>query len=57
MPTNGPGPLSQAVILTLVHRLAAAIGETPPVDEAFKSSLWWLQRAATTLNTSVSYKA
>ncbi|KAI5124340.1 hypothetical protein M0805_008947 [Coniferiporia weirii] len=52
MPSNGPGPLSQAVILTLVHRLAAAIGETSPVDEAFKSSLWWLQRAATTLNTN-----
>ncbi|KAL5511726.1 hypothetical protein ACEPAH_4944 [Sanghuangporus vaninii] len=52
MPSNGPGPLSQAVILTLLHRLAAAIGETSPVDEAFKSSLWWLQRAAATLNTN-----
>ncbi|KAH8117243.1 hypothetical protein DFH11DRAFT_1724294 [Phellopilus nigrolimitatus] len=52
MPSNGAGPLSQAVILTLVHRLAAAIGETSPVEEAFKSSLWWLQRASTTLNTN-----
>ncbi|KAI6126276.1 hypothetical protein EV401DRAFT_2207222 [Pisolithus croceorrhizus] len=50
MPLNGPGPLSQAVILTLLHRLAATVGETPPVDEAFKSALWWLQRAATVLN-------
>lgn len=50
MPLNGPGPLSQAVILTLLHRLAATVGETPPVDESFKSALWWLQRAATVLN-------
>jgi hypothetical protein len=50
MPLNGPGPLSQAVILTLLHRLAGIVGETPPIDEAFKSALWWLQRAATVLN-------
>ncbi|KIK24967.1 hypothetical protein PISMIDRAFT_97707 [Pisolithus microcarpus 441] len=50
MPLKGPGPLSQAVVLTLLHRLAATVGETPPVDEAFKSALWWLQRAATVLN-------
>ncbi|KAI0064686.1 hypothetical protein BV25DRAFT_1799983 [Artomyces pyxidatus] len=52
MPLNGPPPLSQAVILTLVHRLGAAIGESAPVDESFKSSLWWLQRAAMVLNTN-----
>ncbi|OJT08940.1 hypothetical protein TRAPUB_150 [Trametes pubescens] len=52
MPLNGPSPLSQAVMLTLVHRLSTVIGETPPVDESFKVSLWWLQRAATVLNTS-----
>ncbi|EIW85394.1 hypothetical protein CONPUDRAFT_118217 [Coniophora puteana RWD-64-598 SS2] len=52
MPMNGVGPLSQAVILTLVHRLAGVVGETPPIDENFKSSLWWLQRAASILNTS-----
>jgi hypothetical protein len=52
MPLNAPGPLSQAVILTLLHRLAAIIGETPPSDESFKSSLWWLQRAASALNTN-----
>lgn len=52
MPLNGAPPLSQAVILTLVHRLAAALGETPPVDDNFKSSLWWLQRAASVLNPS-----
>ncbi|KDQ60636.1 hypothetical protein JAAARDRAFT_31601 [Jaapia argillacea MUCL 33604] len=52
MPMSGQGPLSQAVVLTLVHRLAATVGETPPVDESFKSSLWWLQRASSVLNTS-----
>ncbi|EPQ58070.1 hypothetical protein GLOTRDRAFT_104018 [Gloeophyllum trabeum ATCC 11539] len=52
MPLSGPSPLSQAVVLTLVHRLAAAVGETSPVDESFKSSLWWLQRAASILNTN-----
>ena len=54
MPLKGPIPLSQAVILTLCHRLSAAIGESAPVDESFKSSLWWLQRAAAVLNTNVS---
>ena len=52
MPLGSTPPLSQAVILTLVHRLAAALGETPPVDESFKSTLWWLQRAASVLNPS-----
>ncbi|KAI0306774.1 hypothetical protein B0F90DRAFT_1808391 [Multifurca ochricompacta] len=52
MPLKGSSPLSQAVILTLVHRLAGAIGESAPVDESFKSSMWWLQRAATVLNTN-----
>ena len=52
MPLNSTPPLSQAVILTLVHRLAAAVGETPPVDESFKSTLWWLQRSASALNPS-----
>jgi len=52
MPLKGQPPLSQAVILTLVHRLAGAIGESAPVDESFKSSMWWLQRAAAVLNTS-----
>ncbi|KAN0128472.1 hypothetical protein V8E53_013679 [Lactarius tabidus] len=52
MPLKGSPPLSQAVILTLVHRLAGAIGECAPVDESFKSSMWWLQRAATVLNTN-----
>ncbi|KAI6019658.1 hypothetical protein F5J12DRAFT_889955 [Pisolithus orientalis] len=47
MPLNGPGPLSQAVILTLLRRLAATVGETPP----------WLQRAATVLNINVGFSA
>ncbi|EPT05944.1 hypothetical protein FOMPIDRAFT_1026825 [Fomitopsis schrenkii] len=51
MPLKGPGPLSQAVVLTLVHRLSSLVGETSPLDESFKVSMWWLQRAASTLNT------
>ncbi|KAJ7261361.1 hypothetical protein B0H12DRAFT_1106443 [Mycena haematopus] len=49
MPLNGPPLVSQAVMLTLVHRLSAVISETPPNDEAFKNALWWLQRAAALL--------
>ncbi|KAJ7470309.1 hypothetical protein FB451DRAFT_1253314 [Mycena latifolia] len=49
MPLNGPTLVSQAVVLTLVHRLSAVISETPPNDEAFKNALWWLQRASTLL--------
>ncbi|KZT11432.1 uncharacterized protein LAESUDRAFT_740929 [Laetiporus sulphureus 93-53] len=52
LPLNGPGPLSQAVVLTLVHRLSALVGETSPLDESFKISMWWLQRAATALNST-----
>ncbi|KAE9394980.1 hypothetical protein BT96DRAFT_966810 [Gymnopus androsaceus JB14] len=44
MPLNGPSLVSQAVILTLVHRLASIVGETSAGDETFKTSLWWLQR-------------
>ncbi|KAJ6547097.1 hypothetical protein B0H19DRAFT_1163992 [Mycena capillaripes] len=49
MPLNGPTLVSQAVLLTLVHRLSAVISETPPNDEAFKNALWWLQRTSTLL--------
>jgi len=52
MPLNAPGPLSQAVVLTLLHRLAAVVSESPPHDENFKQSLWWLQRSASALNTN-----
>ncbi|KAF8630365.1 hypothetical protein AX15_002929 [Amanita polypyramis BW_CC] len=45
MPLNGPSLVSQAVILTLIHRLSAMVGETSPTDEQFKTSLWWLQRS------------
>ncbi|CCM02934.1 uncharacterized protein FIBRA_05049 [Fibroporia radiculosa] len=51
MPLNGPTLLSQAVVLTLVHRLSSVVGETSPLDDSFKLSMWWLQRAASTLNT------
>ncbi|KAJ6606531.1 hypothetical protein DFH09DRAFT_1299762 [Mycena vulgaris] len=49
MPLNGPTLVSQAVVLTLVHRLSAVISEIPPNDEAFKNALWWLQRTSTLL--------
>ncbi|KAJ3508575.1 hypothetical protein NMY22_g16568 [Coprinellus aureogranulatus] len=49
MPLNAPSLVSQAVILTLVHRLSAIVGETPPNDESFKTSLWWLQRSVAVL--------
>ncbi|TFK25084.1 hypothetical protein FA15DRAFT_668959 [Coprinopsis marcescibilis] len=49
MPLNGSSLVSQAVILTLVHRLSSVVGETPPNDESFKSSLWWLQRSVSVL--------
>ncbi|KAF9452878.1 hypothetical protein P691DRAFT_803161 [Macrolepiota fuliginosa MF-IS2] len=49
MPLSGPCLVSQAVILTLVHRLSAVVGETQPGDESIKNSLWWLQRAVAVL--------
>ncbi|KAM6500667.1 hypothetical protein JOM56_003681 [Amanita muscaria] len=49
MPLNGPSQVSQAVVLTLIHRLSAMVGETAPSDEQFKTSLWWLQRSIVTL--------
>ncbi|KAG9092080.1 hypothetical protein FS749_016017 [Ceratobasidium sp. UAMH 11750] len=51
MPTSGNGqsPLSQAVVLTLIHRLSSALSELSPIDEGFKLGLWWLQRAAYTV--------
>ncbi|KAH9484164.1 hypothetical protein JR316_0003644 [Psilocybe cubensis] len=48
-PLNGTPLVSQAVILTLVHRLSTVVGEVAPNDETFKSSLWWLQRVASLL--------
>lgn len=72
MPLNSPCLVSQAVILTLVHRvsywrydyatdqapilnfqLSAVVGETQPGEEAFKNSLWWLQRAVAVLRPDV----
>ncbi|TFK42749.1 hypothetical protein BDQ12DRAFT_676749 [Crucibulum laeve] len=49
MPLNGTSLVSQAVILTLLHRLSAVVGDTAPNDETFKTSLWWLQRAVAVL--------
>lgn len=46
LPLNGPPLVSQAVILTLVHRLSGIIGEIAPTDDLFKTMLWWLQRVA-----------
>ncbi|KAG8993259.1 hypothetical protein FRB90_000740 [Tulasnella sp. 427] len=50
MPTGQPSPLSQTVILALIHRLALSLTEVSPADELFKTSLWWLQRSAYALN-------
>jgi len=52
MPLNSTPPLSQAVILVLVHRLASAISEAPSVDESFGSMLRWLRRAASAVDSS-----
>ncbi|KAF8527056.1 hypothetical protein JB92DRAFT_2699369 [Gautieria morchelliformis] len=52
LPSNGKGPLSQAVVLTLIHRLASIVNDSTPGDEAYKSSLWWLQRTSSSLNPS-----
>ncbi|KAH6918752.1 hypothetical protein BKA70DRAFT_1248170 [Coprinopsis sp. MPI-PUGE-AT-0042] len=49
MPLNGQPLVSQAVILTLVHRLASIVGDTSPNDESLKSTLWWLQRVIAVL--------
>ncbi|CEL55215.1 hypothetical protein RSOLAG1IB_01223 [Rhizoctonia solani AG-1 IB] len=46
---NGQSPLSQAVVLTLIHRLSSTLSELSPVDEGFKLGLWWLQRASYTV--------
>ncbi|KAG6869084.1 hypothetical protein C0993_003404 [Termitomyces sp. T159_Od127] len=50
MPLDRPGPLSQPVILTAMHRLAATVCATPPNDESFKSAMWWLQRGIKVLD-------
>ncbi|EJT98340.1 hypothetical protein DACRYDRAFT_24399 [Dacryopinax primogenitus] len=52
MPANGQGPLSQAVILTIVTRLSTMVSEMSPEDEAFDFTLRWLQRAAMALTPS-----
>ncbi|EAU88362.2 hypothetical protein CC1G_05128 [Coprinopsis cinerea okayama7 len=49
MPLNGQPLVSQAVVLTLVHRLSSIVADSPPNDEWFKSALWWLQRAVAVL--------
>lgn len=50
MPLDRPGPLSQPVILTAMHRLAAIVCASPPNDESFKNAMWWLQRGITVLD-------
>ncbi|KAF8654218.1 hypothetical protein AX16_003742 [Volvariella volvacea WC 439] len=56
MPLNGPPLVSQAVVLTLVHRLSAMIGDSSPGDESFKTSLWWLQRSVAVLRPEVGIR-
>lgn len=50
MPLNGTSLVSQAVILTLIHRLSVMASEVLPTDEIFKTYVWWLQRAVNVLN-------
>ncbi|KAG6832704.1 hypothetical protein H0H92_012276 [Tricholoma furcatifolium] len=50
MPLDRAGPLSQPVILTVIHRLAAIVCATPPNDESFKNAMWWLQRGIKALD-------
>ncbi|KAF5386777.1 hypothetical protein D9615_001668 [Tricholomella constricta] len=50
MPLDRPGPLSQPVILTAMHRLAALVCASPPNDESFTNAMWWLQRGITVLD-------
>ncbi|KAH8833421.1 kinase-like domain-containing protein [Flagelloscypha sp. PMI_526] len=44
VPTNGPPLVSQAVVLALMHRLAAVAAAPLTTEEEFHSSLWWLNR-------------
>jgi hypothetical protein len=37
------------------HQLSAVVGETPPNDESFKTSLWWLQRSVALLRPEVLF--
>ncbi|KAG5645898.1 hypothetical protein DXG03_005045 [Asterophora parasitica] len=50
MPLDRAGPLSQPVILTAMHRLAALVCASPPNDESFTNAMWWLQRGITVLD-------
>jgi len=50
LPVSQPSPLSQTVILALIHRMAISLTELSPADDAFKTTLWWLQRSALSLN-------
>ncbi|EJD53266.1 hypothetical protein AURDEDRAFT_81612 [Auricularia subglabra TFB-10046 SS5] len=50
MPLDSHIPLSQAVVLTLSHRIASALPEVSPSDEFFKSAIWWIQRTMAVLN-------
>jgi len=52
LPVGQTSPLSQTVILALVHRLALSLVELSPADDAFKNTLWWLQRSAYSLKPS-----
>lgn len=72
LPVGQTSPLSQTVILALIHRvrccqlhasrsrscsnpgsssqLGLSLTELSPADDAFKTTLWWLQRSAYSLN-------
>ncbi|WWC72202.1 uncharacterized protein I206_106162 [Kwoniella pini CBS 10737] len=46
LPTNGKSPLSQAVLLTLLHRLAIVLSEIPGSHSMFAQVAGWERRTA-----------
>ncbi|OCF43692.1 hypothetical protein I317_02444 [Kwoniella heveanensis CBS 569] len=50
LPTHGKSPLSQAVLLTLLHRLAIALTELTPGHPAFAQVAGWERRTVALLD-------
>jgi hypothetical protein len=45
------------VLTARVLQLSGNIGDISPLDEAFSTTIWWLQRASLVLDTTVSLGA
>ncbi|KZP27861.1 hypothetical protein FIBSPDRAFT_927841 [Athelia psychrophila] len=71
LPGTHTSPLSQIVILGLLHRLAMALYKAPPHEKGlfelalqpgkhgshlFKQTLWWMQRTSAALNSDTTDK-